>query len=373
MHKNKFQEQIQVAIATWSLEACHSVCQRATNGGKTIDELNVWIKELFYIIDDRDFQWAYTNLRGQSDEREYIISVRNFFHSLKEMGFKYGIDFTMEPNHSLVINDKLQNTLRKITDTASQFGTINSYSKENIMFDRVLDFLLPLASTNTISSIESTEIENFVTTSSQKDKVSEKFKKDSKQVNNVSDVLEKEIISTNSKSPISNNQILLNKDELLKLEEEADLHYATGNFYAGLGDFQEALKSYEQAISNYDKNPMYFNNRASTLKRLGRMQEALVQYQELIEKHPRYGKAYLSMASTYIELHNDTAAVNSYKKFLLAFNSGQFNFNPVVGGVNQTAMGVNELETILYTSVNYLIPNQKARAIKAFNEAMSQL
>lgn len=265
MHKNKFQEQIQVAIATWSLEACHSVCQRATNGGKTIGELNVWIKELFYIIDDRDFQWAYINLRGQSDEREYIISVRNFFRSLKEMGFKYGTDFTIESNHSLVMNNRLQDTLKKIANTASQFSTINSYSKENIMFNKILDFLLPLASNDTFGSTKFTEIENSITESSPKNKTLEEFKKDLGEANTIS----KDVNSQKSFSnDTSNENYAFSKESMERIsskgyqiyqkaeeEKNADLFYKAGeafdrSFVGFWGDYVFGEVSHADIINN---------------------------------------------------------------------------------------------------------------------------
>jgi len=154
---------------------------------------------------------------------------------------------------------------------------------------------------------------------------------------------------------------------------EAEQLYNTGNIFAMSGNFQEALNSYDQAIALNTSNPMYFNNRASTLKRLGRMQDAVSQYRELIKLHPNYGKAYLSIASTCIELNNHIEAVSSYREFLSAYKLGQFHFNPIVGGINQTAYGQSELETILYTSINYLAPEQQEIAIRAFSEAISQL
>ncbi len=156
-----------------------------------------------------------------------------------------------------------------------------------------------------------------------------------------------------------------------QLQLEAEQLYSTGNIFASSGNFQQALNSYDQAIALDKSNPMYFNNRASTLKRLGRMQDALAQYHELVKLHPSYGKAYLSMASTHIELNAYLEAVNSYKKFLSAYESDEFSFNPILGGVNQAVKGQSELETILFTSINYLLLEQQEKAIKAFNEAMS--
>lgn len=61
--------------------------------------------------------------------------------------------------------------------------------------------------------------------------------------------------------------------ERLKAEEL----YNEGNVNAGLGEFEVALSMYEKAISFDRSNPMYFNNRAATLKRLERFKEAIDQ------------------------------------------------------------------------------------------------
>ncbi|OYD89605.1 hypothetical protein CDG77_18400 [Nostoc sp. 'Peltigera membranacea cyanobiont' 213] len=49
-----------------------------------------------------------------------------------------------------------------------------------------------------------------------------------------------------------------------------------------MGMFEDALSLYDRAIIIDDGNPMYYNNRAAALKRLGRLQEAIKQYEEII-------------------------------------------------------------------------------------------
>lgn len=49
-----------------------------------------------------------------------------------------------------------------------------------------------------------------------------------------------------------------------------------------MGMFEDALSLYDRAITIDDGNPMYYNNRAAALKRLGRLQEAIKQYEEII-------------------------------------------------------------------------------------------
>jgi tetratricopeptide (TPR) repeat protein len=149
----------------------------------------------------------------------------------------------------------------------------------------------------------------------------------------------------------------------------ANALYDLGNILGSTGQFEEALYQLDKAISIDNTNPMYYNNRAAALKRLGRINDALKQYREIIAKFPEYGKAYLSLASTHIEINNYQFSVNSYKDFITAYERGQFTFNPVVGGVSQILQGQNELETIIKTSINYLSSEQQKLALQAFNEA----
>jgi tetratricopeptide (TPR) repeat protein len=150
---------------------------------------------------------------------------------------------------------------------------------------------------------------------------------------------------------------------------EAELLYNKANITARMGAFEDALSLYDQAITLDSINPMYYNNRAATLKRLGRFQEAIEQYEGILQKFPDYGKAFLSISSTCIEASDYQGAVSSYKHFLVAYHKGQFTFNPVMGGVNQSTYGENLLETVLLTSINYLPREQQRLAIKAFQEA----
>jgi tetratricopeptide (TPR) repeat protein len=152
-------------------------------------------------------------------------------------------------------------------------------------------------------------------------------------------------------------------------QAEAELFYNEGNVSAKMGMFENALSLYDQAITLDDGNPMYYNNRAATPKRLGRFQEAIKQYEEIVHKFPDYGKAFLSISSTFIETGNYQGAVSSYRRFLDAYKKGQFTFNPIWGGVNQSTYGENLLETALFTSINYLSADQQGLAIQAFQEA----
>lgn len=152
-------------------------------------------------------------------------------------------------------------------------------------------------------------------------------------------------------------------------QAEAELLYNEGNVTARMGMFEDALSLYDQAITLDDGNPMYYNNRAATLKRLGRFQEAIKQYEEIVHKFPDYGKAFLSISSTCIETGNYQGAVSSYQRFLAAYKKGQFTFNPIWGGVNQSIYGESLLETALLTSINNLSVDQQRLAIQAFQEA----
>jgi tetratricopeptide (TPR) repeat protein len=150
---------------------------------------------------------------------------------------------------------------------------------------------------------------------------------------------------------------------------EAEVLYNQGNVNARIGMFEDALSLYDQAISLDDGNPMYYNNRAAALKRLCRFQEAIKQYEEIVQKFPDYGKAFLSISSTCIEVGNYQGAVSSYRRFLAAYKKGNFTFNPIWGGFNQSRYGEDLLETALFTSINYLSVDQQELAIQAFQEA----
>lgn len=153
---------------------------------------------------------------------------------------------------------------------------------------------------------------------------------------------------------------------------KAEKLYNEGNVKARIGMFEVALSMYEQAISLDRSNPMYFNNRAATLKRLGRLDEAIQQYQEITLEFPEYGKAFLSVGSTNIEIGDYQAAVSAYQKFHSAFKCGKFDFNPIWGGVNQTVEGSDLLQTALLTSINYLSIAHQKLAIQAFQEAINE-
>lgn len=152
---------------------------------------------------------------------------------------------------------------------------------------------------------------------------------------------------------------------------EADILYNQGNVAARMGMFENALLLYDRAITLDNSNPSFYNNRASTLKRLGRFQEALEQYESMIAKFPEYGKVYLCLASTYVEIQDYDSAVDYYQKFFTAYEQGKFIFNPVIGG-NITGLhsGKSILETIFFTSINYLSPLQAKMAMLAFNQAI---
>lgn len=150
---------------------------------------------------------------------------------------------------------------------------------------------------------------------------------------------------------------------------KAEHSYNIGNVNARVGMFREALSFYDEAIALDDSNPMYYNNRASALKRIGRLQDAIKQYEEIVQKFPDYGKAFLSISSTCIETGDYQGAISSYRRFLSAYQKGHFTFNPVFGGVNQSMPGENFLGTALLTSISYLSEGQQKLAIQAFQEA----
>ena len=150
---------------------------------------------------------------------------------------------------------------------------------------------------------------------------------------------------------------------------KAEELYNQGNVNARNGMFEVAISLYEQAIAIDGSNPMHYNNRAACLKRLNRFKDAIKQYQDIIEKFPEYGKAFLSIGSTSIELEEYHHAVSAYSLFLSAHRRGQFTFNPIAGGVDQSIQGDNLLQTALLTSINYLSLQQQQLAIQAFKEA----
>jgi len=152
---------------------------------------------------------------------------------------------------------------------------------------------------------------------------------------------------------------------------KAEELYNEGNVNASFGKFEVALSMYEKAISFDRSNPMYFNNRAATLKRLERFEEAIDQYEEITRKFPQYGKAFLSIGSTNIEIGEYQAAVSAYREFDSAFRNGKFEFNPIVGGIDQTLQGSDLLQTVVLTSINYLSPNHQELAIQAFQAAIN--
>lgn len=159
-----------------------------------------------------------------------------------------------------------------------------------------------------------------------------------------------------------------NSKERLKAEEL----YNKGNINARSGMFQVALSMYDQAICLDPSNPMYFNNRAATLKRLGRFQDAINQYEQIANDFPEYGKVFLSIGSTNIEIGDYESAVLAYQKFYTAFKEGKFTFNSILGGVNQEIQGDNLLQTAFLTSINYLSQRQKTLANQAFQEAITK-
>jgi tetratricopeptide (TPR) repeat protein len=153
---------------------------------------------------------------------------------------------------------------------------------------------------------------------------------------------------------------------------KAEQLYNEANINARLGMFDIALSLYDEAISLDRSCSMYFNNRAATLKRLGRLKEAIEQYEQITLEFPNYGKAFLSIASTSIEIGNQTSAVSCYQKFISAYNEEKFTFNPVVGGLSQEVEGVDLLQAALLTSINYLTTQQQTLAIQAFQEAINE-
>ncbi|PPJ61959.1 tetratricopeptide repeat protein [Cuspidothrix issatschenkoi] len=150
---------------------------------------------------------------------------------------------------------------------------------------------------------------------------------------------------------------------------EAEYLYNEGNVKVRLGMFEVALSLYDKAISLDASNPMYFNNRASCLKRMGRVQDAIKQYEQILQSFPEYGKALLSIGSTSIEIGKYEDAVSAYRRFYFAYKKGQFAFNPVLGGIDQTVYGQDPLETAILTSINYLSRDQQALAIQAIRQA----
>lgn len=159
-------------------------------------------------------------------------------------------------------------------------------------------------------------------------------------------------------------------EENLRLKAEE--LYDEGNSNARIGRFKVALSMYDQAICLDKSNPMYFNNRAATLKRLGRVQDAINQYEQIANKFPEYGKVFLSLGSTYIEIGDEKSAISSYMRFYTAFKEGNFTFNPIIGGVSQVVQGDDLLKSVFLTSINYLSPKQQNLASQAFKEAITE-
>ncbi|MGA1131908.1 MAG: tetratricopeptide repeat protein [Prochlorotrichaceae cyanobacterium] len=79
--------------------------------------------------------------------------------------------------------------------------------------------------------------------------------------------------------------------------EKAAQFYNEGNIRANMGMFEDALSMYDKAISLDRSNPMYFNNRAASLKRLGRFQESIDQYKQIACEFPAYGKILALLSS----------------------------------------------------------------------------
>ena len=154
---------------------------------------------------------------------------------------------------------------------------------------------------------------------------------------------------------------------------EAEVCYNHGNFLASQEKLEEALSAYELAITLDGHVPMYYNNRAAILKRLGRVEEAVKQYRRIISDFPDYGKAHLSIASTEIELKNYIASECSYKNFIAAYMAGHFEFISRWGGIDrsQALYGKDKLEIIFLSSISYLKKSLIIQAIKSFNESLN--
>ncbi|AFY73528.1 tetratricopeptide repeat protein [Synechococcus sp. PCC 7502] len=156
---------------------------------------------------------------------------------------------------------------------------------------------------------------------------------------------------------------------------EASNLYNQANVCVSLGDFTRALSYYSQAIALDRNEPTYYNNYASTLKRVGRLSEALQVYTNLTQLFPKYTKASLSLASSYIEAGMNEESISAYKIFLSGYKNGNFVFNPIVGGIDQSKslFGNNALEIAFLNSINYLNKERKILAIKSYNYALNQL
>ncbi len=150
-----------------------------------------------------------------------------------------------------------------------------------------------------------------------------------------------------SETPLNSKPLGVNRDvrelatQTYTDQTEAELLYNQGNVSAKRGMFKNALSFYEQAIALDSTNPMFYNNRAATLKRLGRFKDAIKQYEEIIEKFPNYGKLFLSLGSTCIEINDYEKAVYNYRNFLCAYNEGKFTFNSIIGGIDENIYEVN--------------------------------
>jgi small glutamine-rich tetratricopeptide repeat-containing protein alpha len=129
---------------------------------------------------------------------------------------------------------------------------------------------------------------------------------------------------------------------------EAESLYDEGNVKARMRMFKDALSLYDKAISLDASNPMYFDNRALCLKRMGSVQEAINQYEKIVQSFPEYGNVFLSIGSTRIETGDYQGAVSAYARFYSACNKRQFDSRAFeLGAIDQLVYGQNIEETII--------------------------
>ncbi|MEA2841487.1 MAG: hypothetical protein QOF41_2817 [Methylobacteriaceae bacterium] len=85
------------------------------------------------------------------------------------------------------------------------------------------------------------------------------------------------------------------------------------------GSFREALEAYEEAISRFSPDPIAYNGRAETLRRVGRLDEALAAYEDLLTRFPEHFLSYNGYAETLRRMGRLEEALTVYERTLERF------------------------------------------------------
>jgi tetratricopeptide (TPR) repeat protein len=109
--------------------------------------------------------------------------------------------------------------------------------------------------------------------------------------------------------------------------KDAENWNVLGLALTGTKKFEDSRKAFDEAIKLQPDLWDAYLNHSYTYRKEGRFEEEIKELQALIAKNPDYLAAYRNIGVTYLELKQDSKAIEYWQKAALKDNTGQYEYN----------------------------------------------